>query len=29
MGISASLNAPIPAWSEGRRAAGGFGLFRM
>ena len=29
LGLSASLNAPIEAWAEQRRAAGGFGLFRM
>ena len=29
LGISASLNAPIEPWAEQRRAAGGFGLFRM
>ncbi len=29
LGLSASLNAPVPQWSEQRRAAGGFGLFRM
>ena len=29
LGLSASLNAPVEGWSERRRAAGGFGLFRM
>ena len=29
LALSASLNAPIEPWSEQRRAAGGFGLFRM
>ncbi len=29
LGLSASLNAPVEPWSERRRAAGGFGLFRM
>ncbi|GAC1482165.1 MAG: carboxyl transferase domain-containing protein [Acetobacteraceae bacterium] len=29
LAISASLNAPIEPWAEQRRAAGGFGLFRM
>ena len=29
LGLSASLNAPIEPWAEQRRAAGGFGLFRM
>ncbi len=29
LGLSASLNAPVEPWSEQRRAAGGFGLFRM
>ncbi|MGI4954084.1 MAG: carboxyl transferase domain-containing protein [Janthinobacterium lividum] len=29
LGLSASLNAPVEPWSEQRRAAGGFGMFRM
>ena len=29
LGLSAALNAPIEPWTEQRRAAGGFGLFRM
>ncbi len=29
LGLSASLNAPVPRWSEQRRTDGGFGLFRM
>jgi len=29
LGLSASLNAPVEPWAEQRRAAGGFGLFRM
>ncbi len=29
LGLSASLNAPIEPWAEQRRAAGGFGVFRM
>ncbi len=29
LGLSVSLNAPIEPWAEQRRAAGGFGVFRM
>jgi len=29
LALSASLNAPVEPWADERRAAGGFGLFRM